>query len=97
MKGTFKPIFTLVRHSAWSVKQDPQFEHAVEESMIDSRLITSILKAGGLIFTSYAEASDRAEMENYPNNHEGHWLIPRVRGTFKIVGRKEPIDVYIPM
>jgi hypothetical protein len=86
--------WTLVQHSAFSGKGDYQFRYAVEEALIERDSdIAKVVRAGGLIFHSYLDASGAEYKENYPPEVQG--LTPHVRGTFaslEIDGRK----VYIP-
>jgi hypothetical protein len=86
-----EPKYTLVRHSAWTAAGFGQFEHAVELCSVEPKQLTAIARAGGLIFNTYTEASDREDAENYPEEVKG--LIPYARGKFKIVGN---LDLYIP-
>jgi hypothetical protein len=87
--------YTLVQHSAWTVKRDPCFESAVELASLEyQRQIDAVNRAGGLLFDSYKEASDAEYRENYPDADE-QGLIPGVRGTFAtyaLQGRR----VYVP-
>ena len=85
--------FTLVQHSAWTAKRDPQFRFAVEERSLNTLAEVALVeKVGGLIFDNYIAASDAAEDENYPPEVEG--MIPRVRGDFK--GNLKGEAIYIP-
>jgi hypothetical protein len=91
-KNNARTTWTLIRHSAWSVKQDPAFEHAVETTPLTPKQAAQVLSAGGLLFDSYVAASDREEAENYPAEVQG--IIPRARGSF--VRRAGLGEVYIP-
>jgi hypothetical protein len=86
--------YTLVRHTGYSVGGNRQFEHAVELRAISGKTATQqVVKAGGLIFASYSEASMREEAENYPPGATG--LIPAATGKFsqrKVSGE----EIYIP-
>jgi hypothetical protein len=83
--------WTLVQHSG-SFK--PGFQRAVEEAAVTREGdVEKIQKAGGLLFTSYQEASEAEYRENYPTKVKG--LYPAADGTFskiKISGRR----LYIP-
>jgi hypothetical protein len=83
--------YTLVRHSAWSIAQKPEFERAVELRELTAKQVGAVAKVGGLIFNSYDEADDRETAENYPPDVVG--LIPRAAGTFRVVAG---LDVYLP-
>lgn len=92
---TFDTKWTLVQHSAYGYKGDGMFRRAVEERQLESqREVNRVLKAGGLIFDDYGAASDRAEVENYPDpEHMG--LIPRCPGVF----HRDAVDglhIYLP-
>lgn len=76
-----KTLYTLIRHSGFTVGQNPHFEHAVELQSINERDAETVYKAGGLVFGGYQEASEREYRENYPSDHRGG-LIPRVKGSF---------------
>ena len=74
-------LFTLVQHSGFGVAGKPQFRHAVEEARLSTQAeVNRVRKAGGLILDDYAQASDRAELENYPPSVMG--LVPRASGSF---------------
>jgi hypothetical protein len=86
--------YTLVEHSAWTVKRDPCFERAVETATITTKRVEdAVRRAGGAIYYSWGAAHDAEQAANYPPEVEG--LIPRVRGAFAryaMEGRR----VYIP-
>lgn len=86
--------WTLVQHSAWAYAGNPQFENAVEEVHVQGPAAEAkILRAGGIVYTDYMVASERAYEENYPPDVWG--LCPGAKGTFartKIDGQR----VYIP-
>lgn len=88
--------YTLVRHSAWTVKRDPCFEHAVELASLDyQRQIDAVKRAGGVLFDSYQAAADAEYRANYPEDAGDMGIIPHVRGTFAraaLSGRR----VYVP-
>lgn len=95
-------VWTLVRHTAFSVAGKPAFKNAVEVESIDGNQAAKVIKAGGLIFNSYIDAVEREEKENYPDDAAlsvnlagvAGWLIPQARGTF--VHRAGVGDIYIP-
>lgn len=89
-------LYTVVQHSAWVTKRDPQFEHALESAAITEKQANKVRALGGLVFDSYGKAEDYAEAEQYPPGYAG--LIPVARGTFtrhklaEIEGR----PIYVP-
>jgi hypothetical protein len=75
-----RPIYTLVRHSAYYVGK-PGFVNAVELRSIETKTqYDKVVADGGLLFASYTEASDAEYEENYPAEVDG--IYPEVRGTF---------------
>jgi hypothetical protein len=89
-----KTRYTVVQHSAWAGKGDPQFRRAVEEAVVTEAIDhAKVKKAGGVLFTTYGEAADYAMEQNYPPEVKG--ITPRCRGTFarsKVGGRA----IYVP-
>jgi len=87
-------LYTLVQHSGFGYAGKPGFKQAVEMRMLTRKgQIEKVRKAGGMLFDSYAAASDAADTENYPEEVQG--LYPRARGTFArfVV---DGLHVYIP-
>jgi hypothetical protein len=86
--------YTLVQHSGYGYKGNPQFQQAVEERDVTRRSeIARVEHEGGLLFDNYVEAHDAAFEVNYPPEVRG--LIPEARGKFS----KTLIDglkLYIP-
>lgn len=86
-------MYTLVRHSG-SATGHHEFYKAVEEVSFEGRRIeNAIKKRGGLVFSDYKEARDRAEKENYQPGNEG--IIPKVPGTFSNF-KVEGLALYVP-
>lgn len=85
------PKYTLVRHSGWSVGQNPQFKQAVELTSVSGADLSAVAKVGGLIYNTYTEASNAEHNANWPPAHQG--IIPRANGSFKMV---KDLDVFIP-
>jgi hypothetical protein len=87
--------WTIVQHSGYGYKRNPQFQHAVEvrktESAAEERRVE---KAGGILFDTYMEAENFAERANYPVGHVG--IIPDARGTFS-VWVIDDLHIYIPV
>ena len=78
-------LWTVVQHSAFGYKGDPQFRWGLETRPIttkgDKRRVE---RAGGLLFKGYMMAEDCAEEAMYPD--EGMGLIPQANrvGTFSV-------------
>jgi hypothetical protein len=87
-------LWTLVRHSAWTVARKPGFEKAVEIQMLYTHKdAEKVVRAGGILFSDYKVANDREYSENYPPERKG--IIPCAKGNFsrsKIAGS----NIYIP-
>jgi len=82
MKNNFRG-FTLVRHSAWTLHQDPQFERAVEIRQFDSAgMRDAIVRAGGVWVRTYDQADRLESMVNYPENYPAGDTIPCCEGSF---------------
>jgi hypothetical protein len=71
--------YTLIQHSG-SYAGNWEFDHAVEERSIVGAEATAILKAGGLVFDTYNDATEAQERYNYPSDVTG--LIPHAKGRF---------------
>jgi hypothetical protein len=73
--------WTVVQHSGYGYKGNPQFEQAVEtrqlQTLGEQRLVE---RSGGVVFDSYLIAEEFAERANYPADYGG--IIPDARGTF---------------
>ncbi len=87
--------WTVVQHSGYGYKGDPQFSRAVETRMLSNTAeVSRVEQAGGVIFEDYNSAEDFAEKANFPPEVTG--IIPRVKGSFS----KQEIDglrIYIPV
>ena len=87
--------FTIVQHSAMAYKGDTDFRHGLEEYFIRTkREENKVLKAGGIIFDSYIEASDFCMKAMYPNESDG--LIPEAKGIFS-ESDLNGLKIYIPI
>jgi hypothetical protein len=67
MKAKPAPVWlwTLVRHSAWTVAQKPGFERAVEiQGIHTQREAEKVIRCGGVVFTEYQVANQREYDEN---------------------------------
>jgi len=74
-------LWTLVRHSAWTVARKPAFSKAVElQCIYTQKEAEKAVRCGGVIFTDYKAAHNREYAENYPPEVKG--LIPNARGNF---------------
>lgn len=90
--------YILVRHSAWTAKNDPNFEHAVELRSITltkSRQL-KLEKHGVKIYESWSECDQAANDYCYPKGYKG--LIPQAKGQFKNIAGITPYkeDIFIP-
>lgn len=87
-------LYTLVRHSGWSIGCNPSFRQAVELKEISSTVAAKILAKQGLVFNSWTDANTAEEIYNYPDpNYVG--VIPKVEGDFiSIPGYA--LEVFIP-
>lgn len=85
--------YTLVRHTGYSVGDNPAFQNAVEERSIDARLVSKVIEMNGRVFDNYADARDEAERYNYPPGATG--LVAKAVGSFR---RLDAIgeEVFIP-
>jgi hypothetical protein len=72
--------FTLVRHSAYSVAGNPQFEQAVELREIDTQEVYRVRAAGGVVLETYEAAQAAEAAANFPGGIKG--TGPRVQGYF---------------
>jgi hypothetical protein len=92
MTPRYTTHWTIVQHSG--IVHDSGFRRGVEEASIATAgQERRVRAAGGIVFTSYREASRFAMIANYPPEVEG--LYPNVRGKFaqsQLDGRR----VYIP-
>lgn len=88
------PLYTLVRHTGWSVGGKSDFEHAVEERDVPTKTIASlIMRKGGCIYDSYATAHQMAHTYNYPRDNTG--IVPTAKGRFaKVRGFDE--EIFLP-
>lgn len=90
---TRRTYYTLVQHSAFVGKQDPAFEHGVEEWAIDGNAaMRAVVAVGGLVFNDYGTAHDAAFNVNYPESARG--LMPQAGGTFR--GEVDGMPIYVP-
>jgi len=60
-------LFTLVRHSGYSVGANPAFEDAVEVRELTIRQHYVVRAAGGVVFTTREAAQQGEDAANYPN------------------------------
>lgn len=87
--------WTLVQHSGFGYANNPEFQQAVEtRSLSNAREIKRVNDAGGMVFDSYSDASDREFEENYPPEVQG--LVPKCRGLFS-EKKIDELRVYIPV
>lgn len=86
-------LYTVVRHSAWVAKGDPQFARGVESKSITGKQAEVVVAAGGRVFDSYGAAEDFAESESYPAGYSG--LIPVAPGESS-PRSIEGFPIYVP-
>jgi hypothetical protein len=73
--------WTIVQHSGYGYKGNPQFKQAVETRKLDTvGQVRLVERVGGVVFDSYLEAESFAERANYPADYTG--IVPDARGTF---------------
>ena len=88
--------WTIVQHSAYGYKRNPQFEAAVETRMLDNAgQISRVKRCGGILFDSYRDAEDFAEKANYPDDNPS--IIPEAKGRFSKVVFIDDLALYIPV
>ena len=84
--------YTLVRHSAYSVAANPQFEQAVELREIDAPQTYRVRAAGGVVFDT-SEAGQAAEAAaNSPAAAKG--IRPQPQGYFSSL-RIAGAEIYV--
>ena len=87
-------LYTLVQHSAYGYKGDPQFEKGVETRPLNTAsVIGTVVKAGGVAL-SYEDASDLAHQEMYHKDNPS--LMPDARGKY-LRHQIDGLHVYIPV
>ena len=87
--------YTVVQHSGYGYKQNPQFRLAVESRRcVKNADIRQVMRAGGLLFDTYDEAEAFCKKANYPPGNNG--LIPTVRGQFSQM-MVDDLKIYIPV
>lgn len=86
-------LYTVVQHSAYVGRRDPQFAAGLESKHITAKQAEKIRKAGGRVFASYNEAEDFAEAEQYPEGYNG--LVPAAPGSFTTKFDIDGFPVYI--
>lgn len=65
----------LVQHSGWTVSGNPQFQNAVEMTLVTGEKKKEKLRAKGvMVYETYKAASDAEYAVNYPKEVRG--LIP---------------------
>jgi hypothetical protein len=87
--------WTVVQHSGYGYKGNPQFEHAVEVRQLHNlgelRLVERV---GGMVLDSYMDAEAFAERANYRPSNKG--IIPNAMGTFSKL-QIDGLKIYIPV
>lgn len=59
-------MFTLVRHNLWTVEQFPRFRRGLEPLAVGPTTAQSVVRSGGVLFSTWDEAWDAAEGFMYP-------------------------------
>ncbi len=85
--------FTLVRHGAYAVGADADFEDAVEPFELSEQQAYRVRSAGGLLFASLADARAAAGAENFPPGTVG--ARARAEGYFSSL-RLGGAEIYVP-
>lgn len=87
--------YTLVQHTGFSGKRDPDFKQAAElRSITSASQVSKVLAKGGVVYSSYTDARNAEHAYNYPANHPGG-IIPAARGKFSWVASVGE-SVFIP-
>ncbi len=86
--------YTLVQHSAFGYGGDPAFRRAIEERTTTAEEQKTVEKSGGLLYPTYAAASEAAMEINYPPGYGG-FLAPRVNGSFSPT-KIDDLAIYLP-
>jgi hypothetical protein len=87
--------WTVVQHSGFGYKDNPQFEHAVEVRQIHNEgELRRVERVGGILLNSYMEAEAFAERANYTPSNKS--IIPNARGTFSKL-QIDALCIYIPV
>lgn len=88
---------TVVQHSGYGYKGDPQFIKGLESRTVDTRAtLDRVKKAGGVLFHSYAQAEDYCMEEMYRTAPPGAFtLTPQAPGEFsdRVV---DGLRIYVP-
>jgi hypothetical protein len=86
-------LYTLVRHSAYAVGANADFEDAVEPCELTERQDYHVRAAGGLLFASHEAAQAAADACNYPpGTVPGRPNAPGYFSNFRIGGA----ELYVP-
>jgi hypothetical protein len=92
---TVQNKWTVVQHSGYGYKGNPQFKQAVETRQVQTKGEMSLVeRSGGVVFDSYLLAEEFAERANYPADYNG--IIPDARGTFSKL-MIDSLRIYIPL
>ena len=88
--------YTLVRHSAYGYKGDPQFKQGLEIRQVSSKAeLAKVAKAGGLLLRCF-DAADRAADTWFTYMDKPWWtMIPEAHGRFSAL-QIDQLDIYIP-
>jgi hypothetical protein len=93
---TLEEKYTLVQHSAYGYKRNPQFRKAVEVRRLNNATeVKRVERANGVVIDGYREAEDLAERINYPSDMNPRSIIPEARGSFSTL-EIDSLRIYIP-
>ncbi len=85
--------YTLLRHSAYALGGDPDFEDAVEAGELTDSEVYMVRAAGGLLLATREAANIAADAANYPDG--SRTAGPHVRGYFSTL-RIRGAEIYVP-
>ena len=85
--------YTLVRHSAYAIAGNADFESAVEVCELSEQLPYRVRAAGGLLFPTRDAAQSAATAANFPNGPTQ--ATPNAAGYFSSL-RIGGAEIYLP-
>ncbi len=87
-------LWTAVQHSGAGYGGDYSFSRGLEERIVSTDgERNKIIKARGVMFKTYNEASDFCMEEQYPPGHKG--MIPKAPGSF-MKAKIDDLHIYSP-
>lgn len=76
-------MYTLTRHSMWTVPHFPRFRNGLQPVGVDTRTAIRVLRLGGVLLPDEPTAWDAAERFMYPDGDSA--VPPNPDGTFRAV------------